>query len=34
MWSGNEFLLLPLRDEDRVWPVEEKLEIRRWINVE
>lgn len=34
VWYENEFRLLPLHDEDRVWPVEEHLEVRLWINIE
>lgn len=34
VWYENEFRLLPLHDEDRVWPVEEDSEVRFWINIE
>ncbi|KXT04833.1 hypothetical protein AC578_9742 [Pseudocercospora eumusae] len=33
-WNGEEFWLLPLREEDRKYPVKEGLEIRYWLNVE
>ncbi|KXT13747.1 hypothetical protein AC579_10083 [Pseudocercospora musae] len=33
-WNGEEFWLLPLREEDRKYPIKEGLEIRYWLNVE
>ncbi|EME86532.1 uncharacterized protein MYCFIDRAFT_194566 [Pseudocercospora fijiensis CIRAD86] len=33
-WNGEEFWLLPLREEDRKYPVKEGFEIRYWLNVE
>lgn len=33
-WTGEEFRLLPLHDDDRKYPVKKGLEIRYWLNVE
>lgn len=34
VWTQDEFRLLPLHDDDRIWPVKKGAEVRQWINLE